>query len=127
MIVLFYISFKQNIIPIINNNIVPNKYEYLFKNLFIYFPMVNPRKVNEKLTIENTVEDNNKFSVIALNPNPTEKLSNDTPKAKSKIPNLLSDISLLEGLRYSINICNDIKIRIIPNINSVFIDKYFVI
>ena len=52
----------------------------------MYFPIVKPKNVNEKLTKENTVDDKSKLSVIAYSPNPTEKLSNDTPKAKSIIP-----------------------------------------
>ena len=107
--------------------IVPIKYEYFFNTLFIYFPIVKPKNVNEKLTTENTVEDNNKLSVIAFKPNPTEKLSNDTPKAKRNNPNLFRDISLLEGFIYSINICSDINKSIIPNIKSVGIDKNLVI
>ena len=107
--------------------IVPIKYEYFFNTLFIYFPIVKPKNVNEKLTTENTVEDNNKLSVIAFKPKPTEKLSNDTPKAKRNNPNLFRDISLLEGFIYSINICSDINKSIIHNIKSVGIDKNFVI
>ena len=107
--------------------IVPIKYEYFFNTLFIYFPIVKPKNVNEKLTTENTVEDNNKLSVIAFKPKPTEKLSNDTPKAKRNNPNLFRDISLLEGFIYSINICSDINKSINPNIKSVGIDKNFVI
>lgn len=107
--------------------IVPIKYEYFFNTLFIYFPIVKPKNVNEKLTTENTVEDNNKLSVIAFKPNPTEKLSNDTPKAKRNNPNLFKDISLLDGFIYSINICSDINKSIIPNIKSVGIDRNLVI
>lgn len=103
------------------------RYEYFFNTLFMYFPMVKPKNVNEKLTNENTVDDKSKLSVIAYSPNPTEKLSNDTPKAKSIIPNLFKVISLLDGFIYSINICSDINKRIIPNIKSVSIDKYLVI
>ena len=113
--------------PIINKNIVPIKYEYFFNTLFIYFPNVNPINVKEKLTTENTVEESNKLSVIAESPKPTEKLSNDTPKANNSIPVLVNVISLLEGFMYSINICNDINNNIIPNIKSVSINKYFVI
>lgn len=108
-------------------NIVPSRYEYFFSTLFIYFPMVSPKNVNEKLTTEKTVEDSNKLFVIALKPKPTEKLSNDTPKAKRSIPNLFKVISLFDGFIYSINICSDINKRISPSIKSVCIDKYFVI
>lgn len=89
--------------------------------------MVNPKNVNEKLTIEKTVEDSNKLSVIALKPKPIPRLSNDTPKAKRITPNLFKEISLYDGFIYSINICSDINKRIIPNIKFVSIDKYFVI
>ena len=127
MAIKVYIHLHKNTIPIIKRNIVPSRYEYFFNTLFIYFPIVKPKNVNEKLTTENTVEDNNKLSVIAFKPNPTEKLSNDTPKAKRNNPNLFRDISLLEGFIYSINICSDINKSIIPNIKSVGIDKNFVI
>lgn len=89
--------------------------------------MVNPKNVNEKLTIEKTVEDSNKLSVIALKPKPIPRLSKDTPKAKRITPNLFKEISLYDGFIYSINICSDINKRIIPNIKFVSIDKYFVI
>lgn len=127
MAIKVYIHLHKNTIPIIKRNIVPSRYEYFFNTLFIYFPIVNPKNVNEKLTTEKIVEDNNKLSVIALKPKPTEKLSNDTPKAKRNTPNLFKEISLLDGFIYSINICSDINKSIIPNIKSVCIDKYFVI
>jgi len=73
------------------------------------------------------VDASNKLSVIAFNPNPTEKLSKDTPNANNNIPNLFNDISLFEGFIYSINIWSEISKRIIPNIKSVSIDKYLVI
>ena len=85
--------------------------------------MDNPRNVKEKLHNEKIIEDNNKLSVIAFNPNPIEKLSSDTPKANRIIPNLFNVISLLDGFMYSINICKDIKINIIPNTKLVFINK----
>jgi len=105
-------------IPIINKNIVPIKYEYFFNILLIYFPSESPRNVNEKLHNENIVDANNKLFVIAFKPNPIEKLSNDTPNANINIPDLFRFISFFEGFIYSINICNDISISITPNIKS---------
>ena len=119
-ILTFYnFNYVKNIIPIMKSIIVPKKYEYFFNILLIYLPIVKPRNVNEKLTIENTVDDNNKLSVIAFNPSPTEKLSKDTPNPNNIIPSLFNDISLLEGFIYSISICKEINKRIIPSIISV--------
>lgn len=93
----------------------------------MYLPIVKPKNVNEKLNIENIVDDSNKLFVIAFNPKPIPKLSNDTPKANKNIPIPFNDNSLFEGFIYSINICSDINKSIIPNIKSVDINKYFVI
>ena len=102
LFLLFYLIKK--ITDRMNNNIVPSRYEYFLSNLLMYFPMVNPKNVKEKLVIVKIVDDKSKLSVIALNPTPTEKLSSDTPKAKRNVPILFSFISLLEGLINSINI-----------------------
>jgi len=117
----------MNINPNINKSIVPNKYEYFFNKLFIYFPIVNPIYVKEKLQIENIVDASNRLFVIAGSPKPTEKLSKETPSENSNIPVLFKFISLDDGFIYSINIWRDIKINIIPNIKSVDIFMYFVI
>ena len=115
------------LIPNKNKRIVPIKYEYFFNILLTYFPSVNPKKVKEKLHIENIVDDNNILFVIAFNPIPIVKLSNDTPNAKRNIPNFVKEISLFDGLIYSINICVDINNNIIPSSKSVFIFTFFVI
>jgi len=114
-------------IPIINKNIVPIKYEYFFNILLIYFPSESPRNVNEKLHNENTEDDNSKLFVIAFKPNPTVKLSIETPNAKNKVPYLFNDISLFDGFRYSINNCNDNNNKIIPNIISESISNILLI
>ena len=95
---------------------VPTKYEYFLNTLFIYFPRVKPKNVNEKLHNVKVVDANNKLFVIAVSPNPTEKLSNDTPKANNIIPIKLKDISLFVGFKYSINNCNDNRVNMIPSI-----------
>ena len=96
-------------------------YEYVFKNLLIYFPSVKPRNVKENDVNVNIVDDKSKFSVIALIPNPIEKLSKETPSAKRKVPNLFSFNSLFVGFINSINIWSAISINIIDNIIFVFI------
>ena len=101
--------------------IVPIIYEYFLNILFMYLPIVKPKNVNEKLQIVKVVDANKRLFVMADNPNPTEKLSRDTPNANNIIPIKLKEISLLVGFRYSINSCNDNKIKIIPNNISGFI------
>ena len=109
--------------PNTKSTIVPTNYEYFLNNLFIYLPKDNPKKVNEKLHNENTVDDNNKLFVIALSPKPTVKLSIETPNAKNNAPYLLSDISLFVGFKYSINSCRDNNNKIIPKTKSESINK----
>ena len=89
----------------------------------MYLPNDNPKKVNEKLHRENTVDVKSKLSVIAFKPNPTVKLSIETPNEKNKAPYLFKDISLFVGFKYSINNCNDNNNKIIPKIKSEFIIK----
>ena len=60
------------------------------------------------------------MEVIESSPNPTEKLSKETPNANKNIPILLNLTFFTDGFKYSINICREIKINIIPNIKSVF-------
>lgn len=123
----YYFYFNRKIIDNINNISVPSRYEYFLNNLLIYFPMVNPKKVKEKLVIVKIVDDKSKLLVIALNPIPIEKLSSDTPIAKRSVPNLFNFISLFEGLINSMNIWSDININIIPNMISVLIGIILVI
>ena len=94
----------------------------MLKSLFKYFPSVKPTNVKEKLHNEKIVDDKSKLVVIAFKPKPTDKLSNDTPNAKSIVPNLFNFISLFVGLIYSINISKDKSTRIIPNIKFEFIN-----
>lgn len=101
--------------------IVPIIYEYFLNILFMYLPIVKPKNVNEKLQIVKVVDANKRLFVMADNPNPTEKLSRDTPNANNIIPIKLNEISLLVGFIYSINSCSDNKIKIIPNNISGFI------
>ena len=93
----------------------------------MYFPIVNPRNVNEKLHTVNMVDANNRLVVIAFIPIPTEKLSKETPKANNKVPVLFIVISFFEGLMYSINNWSANNINIIPNIVFGFIKRILVI
>lgn len=84
-------------------------------------PMAKPNMVNRKLTIEKISIADTLLLVIADKPNPVEKASMETPKAKRKIPKNEKSISVVSSfLCISHNRLPAIKRRIHPKNRLLF-------